>query len=162
MNTVWQADVDDTEPAISFDFRKQLRGVSKTIKFATREFDLETKPYAGNALLKKRTTVMFALMDSRTLLPIHVADRVVIGRLDVASSENAEIDLTPYNGRELGVSRRHAALYRQRNTMTLADLDSSNGTYLNGIKLISHQPRLLREDDEVRLGNMQFRVYFAQ
>ena len=162
MTTIWQADENDTEPAISLDVRKQLRGASKTIKFDIREFDLEAKPYAGNALLKKRNTVVFALMGSGVLLPVHVADRVVIGRQDFNASEKADIDLMPYGGREGGVSRLHAALYRTRNTVSLVDLQSSNGTYLNGVKLVPHQPRLLREDDEIRLGNMQFRVYFAR
>src|SRR5258706_15770078 len=100
MTTTWQADENDTEPAISFDFRKQLRNTSKTIKFDTHEFDLETKPFAGNALLKKQTTVVFALMGSQVLLPVRVVNRVVIGRLDFSASENADIDLTPYDGRE--------------------------------------------------------------
>ena len=162
MTTIWQAETNDTEPAISSDVRKQLRGASKTIKFDIREFDLEARTYAGNALLKKRTTVVFALMDSRLLLPVPVTDRVVIGRLDFNASEKADIDLMPYGGRESGVSRRHAALCRSRNTVSLVDLESSNGTYLNGVKLIPHQSRLLREDDEIRLGNMQFRIYFAR
>jgi FHA domain-containing protein len=162
MTTTWQADENDTEPAISFDLKKQLQGASKTIKFDIREFDLEVRPYAGNALFKKHTTVVFALVGSRVLLPLHITNRVIIGRLDLNSNEKADIDLMPYGGREAGVSRLHAALYRNRNTVSLVDLKSSNGTYLNGVKLIPHQPRLLREDDEVRLGNMQFRVYFAR
>lgn len=151
---------NETEPALSSDLKEQLQIASKTIKFDTHEFDLEAKRLTGNALLKNHTTVVFALIDSDISLPIHVADRVTIGRLDFNTSDKADIDLMPYGARDQGVSRRHAALYRTRHTVSLVDLKSSNGTYLNEVKLLPYQPRLLREDDEVRLGNMRFHVYF--
>ena len=133
---------------------------SRTIKLDSNEFKYDPKNLAGNALLKNQTTVVFSLIDTEVTLPIHVADRVVIGRLDHEGIEKIDIDLMPYGARERGVSRQHAALYRTRHTVSLVDLKSSNGTYLNGVKLVPLQPRLLREDDEVRLGNMRFRIYF--
>jgi hypothetical protein len=144
----------------SSDLKIRLQTASKTIKVEGEQFDLEAKILAGNVLLKNQTTVIFALLDSDLVLPVHVADRVVIGRIDADGSDKVDIDLMPYEGRKLGISRRHAALYRSRHTVSLVDLNSSNGTYLNGIRLVPHQPRLLREGDEVRMGNMRFRITF--
>jgi pSer/pThr/pTyr-binding forkhead associated (FHA) protein len=155
-----QSDENDTIPALSPDMRAQLKAAAKTVEIDPSEFDLEAKPLAGNALLKNHSTVVFALIDSEVLLPIHVIDRVIIGRPDVESGEKVDVDLTPYGGRERGISRRHAVLYRTSYTVSLVDLNSSNGTYLNGVRLVPHQPRLLREGDEVRLGNMRFHTYF--
>jgi hypothetical protein len=155
-----RTDNDDTVPALSPALRAQLKAASKTDKIDSRELHLEAKAIAGNALLKNHTTVAFALIDSEVLLPIHIADRLIIGRLDMEGGEAVDIDLSPYGGRERGVSRRHMVLYRTRYTVSLADLNSTNGTYLNGVRLIPHQPRLLREGDEVRLGNMRFHTYF--
>jgi hypothetical protein len=155
-----QSDENDTVSALSPDMRVQIKSTSKTAEIDPADFDLETKTLAGNALLKNHTTVVFALIDSEILLPIHITDRVIIGRPDDESSEKVDVDLTPYGGCAKGVSRRHAVLYRTRYTVSLVDLDSSNGTYLNGVRLIPHQPRLLREGDEVRLGNMRFHTYF--
>ena len=160
MTATWNAQDDDTVPAVPFELRKFLQAAAKTIKIESREMKLEAKNLAGNALLQKRTTLVFALMDSPILLPIMVTDEVVIGRLDTETTDNADIDLSPYNGREFGVSRRHVVVNRHGNTLTLVDLGSSNGTYLNGVKLVPHQPRVLREGDEVRLGNMRFQIYF--
>jgi FHA domain len=158
---VRQSDDNETVPSIAPDLRKQLQSaVFKTVELDPHEFDLEPKTLAGNALLKDRTTVVFALIDSEVLLPIHIQNRLIIGRLDVEGGEKVDVDLTPYGGRERGVSRRHVVLYRTRYTVSLADLNSSNGTYLNGVQLVPHQPRLLREGDEVRLGNMRFHTYF--
>lgn len=48
------------------------------------------------------------------------------------------------------VSRRHAEMLRTAGTFTLTDLDSSNGTYVNGKKVQSHE---LANGDEVQLGS---------
>jgi ABC-type multidrug transport system ATPase subunit/pSer/pThr/pTyr-binding forkhead associated (FHA) protein len=49
-----------------------------------------------------------------------------------------------------GVSRRHARLYLQDGQYFLEDLNSSNGTFLNGERLV--QPRRLKSGDVIRLG----------
>jgi hypothetical protein len=85
----------------------------------------------------------------------------MIGRHDGKLGEKAHLDLTPYGGLRAGVSRMHAVLYRTQHTISLADLGSTNGTYLNSMKLVPHQPRFLRDGDEVGLGNMQFHVSFT-
>ncbi|MBZ0291381.1 MAG: FHA domain-containing protein [Anaerolineae bacterium] len=158
--TTWQG--DETEPAISSDMREQLRAASKTVQVDPSEIKLETKTLAGNVLFKNHRTVVFAMIDSEVLLPIPVVDRMTIGRVDHEAEQPVDVDLTPYGGREWGVSRRHATLYRTQHTLSLVDLKSSNGTYLNGVRLTPHQPRLLREGDEVRLGNMRFHIYFEE
>ena len=39
---------------------------------------------------------------------------------------------------------------------------SHNGTYLNGQRLIAHQPRVLRDGDDIRLGFLVLRVKFVR
>jgi pSer/pThr/pTyr-binding forkhead associated (FHA) protein len=58
------------------------------------------------------------------------------------------------------VSRVHAAIERSEDTLTLIDMRSSNGTLLNGQKLVPDQPRVLRDGDEVRLGKLVAHIYF--
>jgi hypothetical protein len=69
------------------------------------------------------------------------AERVTLGRA-------AGNDLSfPSDGT---VSGRHAIVERQEDGWTIRDLDSSNGTYVNGQRL--EGPRLLRAGDLVTLG----------
>src|SRR5262249_51106733 len=145
----WQAEDDYTEPALSPDQRQQLIEASKTRRVETQKIDLDAKTFTGNALLRGQTTVLFALIDSPIFLPVVIVDRVIIGREDLASREQADVDLTSYGARERGVSRQHAALHRRHHTVTLVDLNSSNGTHINGTRLIPYQPRLLREGDQL-------------
>ena len=156
----WLVEDNYPESVNSVDLKQQLRSASKTRQVDTQKFDSQAKPLSGNALLQNHTTVLLALLDSDILLSVHLADRVIIGRQDFETNEKADIDLMPYGGRDRGVSRRHAALYRTNHTVSLVDLNSTNGTYLNGVKLAADQPRLLREGDEVRFGSMRFHISF--
>jgi len=40
----------------------------------------------------------------------------------------------------------------------VVDLDSTNGTFLNGMRIMPHQPRILRDGDEIRLGLLKIIV----
>ena len=39
---------------------------------------------------------------------------------------------------------------------------SANSTYLNGQRLLPSEPRILRDNDELRLGRLVIRVTFAR
>jgi pSer/pThr/pTyr-binding forkhead associated (FHA) protein len=55
-----------------------------------------------------------------------------------------------------GVSRRHARLVRHDRQVTIEDLGSSNGTFVNGERLSA--PRELRDQDRVQLGAVEIQV----
>jgi hypothetical protein len=85
------------------------------------------------------------------------------GRADGKSGLQPDFDLSPFGASRKGVSRMHAALSCIANgsaRFSLTDLGSSNGTYLNGERLIAHQPYDLRDGDEICLGKMVLHVYF--
>lgn len=60
---------------------------------------------------------------------------------------------------EQSVSRSHAQCLQQADEIYVADLGSSNGTYINDKKISSKQ--VLRDGDIIRLGNIVFK-FFAQ
>ncbi len=78
----------------------------------------------------------------------------VIGRTDEASDYLPDIDLAQDGGRENGVSRRHAALVLYRGTIHVVDLNSVNGTFLNGKRLLPETPYAVNVGDALKLGNM--------
>ncbi len=57
---------------------------------------------------------------------------------------------------ESTVSRRHAQLMRQNGELTVQDLGSTNGTFVNGIRISAPTP--LRVGDTVQFGMATFRV----
>ncbi len=54
-----------------------------------------------------------------------------------------------------GVSRRHAVLRRDDNGVTVEDLKSRNGVFVNGVRAMSAR---LEADDEIRLGPVVLRL----
>ena len=55
------------------------------------------------------------------------------------------------------VSRFHAQLVQFDNRVMLEDLNSGNGSFLNGKQLDKHQPHPLRNNDRIKLGPIKFR-----
>jgi hypothetical protein len=102
---------------------------------------------------KASTPIVLRLPQQRAL---------VFGRDDVDTKERPDIDLIPYGGYNMGISRRHAALELIGKRLAIRDLKSSNGTYLNDVRLDAYEPHQLRDGDQVRLGSMVLRVFFRQ
>lgn len=59
-----------------------------------------------------------------------------------------------------GVSRRHARLFFRQDLVILEDLNSSNGTFINGERLT--QPLALKPGDQIGLGRMVVLVFLAE
>lgn len=113
-----------------------------------------------------------ARFDNQTVILLHVRgydkplkvlfgdEEMVIGRTHDDSA--VDVDLTDHGAIDAGVSRRHALLRRQNETIVLVDLNSANGTFLNGQRIVSNEPRILRDGDEVRLGRLVLRASFEE
>lgn len=84
----------------------------------------------------------------------------IIGRSDSNYPLQPDVDLAPYNARQEGVSRRHAAVVLFNEQAHAIDLDSSNGTFLNEQALSQTEPKLLKEGDCLRLGNLELLVSY--
>ncbi|NDJ75784.1 MAG: FHA domain-containing protein, partial [Chloroflexi bacterium] len=98
---------------------------------------------------------------ARQMIRIHPrAEEMVIGRQADDSAMVPDIDLAAFDAENMGVSRLHAGLKRQDNTLVLTDMGSLNKTHINGQRLHAHEVRVLHDGDELRLGRLQMRVYF--
>jgi hypothetical protein len=94
-------------------------------------------------------------------LVVTLSKQLVLGRHDVATGGDPDVDLEEYDALNHGVSRRHVAILVEDEALKIMDLGSANFTYLNGQKLMPHQARILRDGDELRLGKLVIRVNFA-
>ena len=90
-------------------------------------------------------------------LPLPNAPQAIVGRADPVSTFYPDVDLTPYGALEQGVGRRHMRLFVQGGQIMVEDLDSTNGTLLNGQKLLPRQPQPLRNGDQLQLGRLALR-----
>lgn len=60
------------------------------------------------------------------------------------------------------VGRTHCKVVRQENRYVIVDLQSSNGTYVNKVRLQPNQPCTPQDGDSISLANSEFRVVFYQ
>ncbi|HEC21866.1 MAG TPA: FHA domain-containing protein [Chloroflexi bacterium] len=132
---------------------------------STRKLDEDSNEFSvksgwGTATFREQNEVIIHVRDADEPISIRPGVEFLIGRSDSSSGINPDLDLTPYGALEKGVSRIHAALRRGEDVLSIVDLDSANGTYLNGQRLAAHQPRLLRDGDEIRLGKLVMHIYF--
>jgi pSer/pThr/pTyr-binding forkhead associated (FHA) protein len=73
---------------------------------------------------------------------------VPLGSDDVSIGRDQTNDIALPSDRT--VSRLHAVIVRYRGGWCLRDVGSGNGTYLNGLRILTEQP--LKPDDEIRVG----------
>jgi pSer/pThr/pTyr-binding forkhead associated (FHA) protein len=71
-----------------------------------------------------------------------VAQAVILGRLD---SNDIPV-------KDTKASREHAKIYKQGDRFAIVDLNSSNGTFVNGAKVTKH---LLEPGDEIEIGTVR-------
>jgi pSer/pThr/pTyr-binding forkhead associated (FHA) protein len=82
----------------------------------------------------------------------------LVGRLDSAHGIFPELDMTVDGGLEEGVSRRHARIYTRDSTCFVEDLDSTNGSFLNGERITPYLPYAFHDGDELTFGSLQLRI----
>lgn len=114
----------------------------------------------GTARFHKDAWIVLHIRDNAEPLVVRPREELVLGRVDTSSMIRPDVDLAPYGALDKGVSRIHAAICRNEDTLLLVDKDSSNGTHLNGQRLVVDQPRVLRDGDEIRLGRLVMHIYF--
>lgn len=132
---------------------------------ATQKIDQSLEHYEwrtsyGTAHFHQNATILLRIVDDSSPIQIKPTEQVILGRKDADNRVSPDVDLAPYGGVEKGVSRIHAAILRTEDALLIVDKGSSNGTHLNGQRLVPQQPRVLRDGDEIRLGRLVAHIYF--
>lgn len=74
----------------------------------------------------------------------------LIGRKSPGDGIYPDLDLSYYDARF--VSRLHAQITQSGSQYVLIDLESANGTFVNGMPLSPHRPQVLRSGDRITIG----------
>ncbi|MCX6054420.1 MAG: FHA domain-containing protein [Chloroflexi bacterium] len=91
---------------------------------------------------------------------IHLSERTdfSLGRTIEGQPLLPDVDLSPFDAFKLGVSRLHASLKIIKNDVVVIDLGSSNGTRVNGQKIVPHVEYPLNHGDIIALGKLKIQV----
>lgn len=69
--------------------------------------------------------------------------------IDLCSQEPAE---------QIWCSRQHAVVIFDKGKVFIEDLNSLNGTWVNGVRIYAGQPRLLSPGDIIQIGTVQMKL----
>lgn len=132
----------------------------RNISTETTEMISVAMSTAGTGTFSESMVLRLEVEGAPTPLLLSPEYETSIGRRDPATGTQPDVDLSAYSGYRLGVSRKHAIIRLTNEQLEILDLGSSNGTSVNGARLVAHQPHPLRDGDEIMLGKMMIRVLF--
>ncbi len=98
------------------------------------------------------------LINSGHILPLGDKREFTLGRASENQPIMPDIDLTPYKAYANGVSRIHAVIKRKDNQVSVMDLDSSNGTYMNNERLKPNVETPIDNNDILSLGKLKIQL----
>ena len=146
-------------------FQQNLPGTAALNKFDGNKTPIALQRPAPNLAAGPATAPwrIILYIGSETITPIRmeVSAPVLIGRGDPADNYVPGIDLSLFGAQDAGVSRRHAMLLSSADGLYIRDLDSTNGTTVNGFPIMANQPYKLRDGDRLQLGQMQLSLQIA-
>ncbi len=152
-----------------FSMRDLVRVVSSLVRWHESRFSAQgqTKQLPGGTggLSSmpgdmRRDAVVFFVGGYDEPIAVVVQSRITIGRRSGSTSRRPHVDLERYGAFEAGVSRIHAALYRTDDGFFIEDLGSSNGTFINNVRLEPEQRHPIDNATEFVLGTLPVRLFF--
>lgn len=103
--------------------------------------------------------IAFYIKGAREPAFIDARSEFVMGR-KVGTTTEGLLDLAPFGGYHLGLSRRHAVIRRIGQGYEVVDLGSVNGTWVNDERLVPYKSYPLESGSYLRIGNMQLFVVY--
>jgi pSer/pThr/pTyr-binding forkhead associated (FHA) protein len=150
----------------SEDLMKLVRQLGDERARETLEVDQENDPSiysTGSSLFSTNMALEIYLLDAQDRIKVRPFEGVemIFGRVDPDSHHYPDIDLMPYGGYRLGISRKHAAINRDQTRLLIRDLGSSNGTQVNGVRLAPMQYHTLHDKDKILMGSLGLQIHFV-
>lgn len=137
-----------------------VKGVYDTRVFSDSEsVPLNSEFFGTDSVLVLRVR---GTTESFEVRPQKSDHEMIIGRSTQGSAMAPDVDLKNTKASDLGVSRLHLTVRydAHNNAIMVTDLGSSNGTYINGQRMLAKEVRVLRHGDELRLGKLVMAVSF--
>jgi pSer/pThr/pTyr-binding forkhead associated (FHA) protein len=120
---------------------------------------LSTKPAPpGGPELSSGALLGIKVLASGEVLSLIGRDNYTLGRSIEGQAVIPDIDLSTFEAYDHGISRMHAELRVDEEGVYVVDLESANGTILNGKRIQSQVPQPLGHGDILQLGRMRLQI----
>ncbi len=98
------------------------------------------------------------LIEAKQTLQLAGRSEFTLGRVAEGQPILPDVDLSPFDAYAQGVSRLHAALKINKTRVAIMDLGSSNGTRVNGQKIVPHVDYPVNHNDQIALGKLRIQI----
>ena len=102
--------------------------------------------------------VSLHLIESGMILHLSGQSEFTLGRIAEGQPILPDVDFSPYEAYSQGVSRLHASMKVNNQRVFITDLGSSNGTRVNGQKIMPNVDYPLNHGDVIALGKFKIQV----
>jgi pSer/pThr/pTyr-binding forkhead associated (FHA) protein len=102
-------------------------------------------------------SISLVVINSGRRINLEAGEELLVGRKDNQRGIFPDVDLGLDGGYDAGVSRRHAIIAPASQGYALEDLDSANGTFVNGHKLSPQSLTPIQHGDELKFGTLILR-----
>lgn len=119
-------------------------------------FNRKAASNSGPNAVEPNFRIIMQVGDDQRVYSLPLAPRMIVGR--GGESDVPQINLTRFDAAQFGVSRQHAAVVWDGETLQVEDLQSTNGTRINGKPIDAGALYRLRNGDELEFGSLRVRV----
>jgi pSer/pThr/pTyr-binding forkhead associated (FHA) protein len=118
-----------------------------------------TKPSAPpGSNLSTGALLGLRVVSSGELLSLVGRDNYTLGRSISGQAVIPDVDLNKYEAYDAGISRMHAEVRIAEDGVYVVDLESSNGTIVNGKRIPAQEPEPINHGDVLQLGRLRLQV----
>lgn len=128
------------------------------MKESTPPQNLKTASPPATKASSTGNSITLKLVGSNQTISLAGQKEFTLGRMTEGQPILPDIDLSPYEGYAEGVSRLHAAVRVTDRGVMVVDLGSSNGTRINGQKIVPNVNYPLKDGDMLALGRIKLQI----
>jgi pSer/pThr/pTyr-binding forkhead associated (FHA) protein len=120
---------------------------------------LHTKPSVPEGPeLESGAVIGLRVVSTGDIVPLIGRDSYTLGRTIEGQAVVPDIDLGSFDAYEQGVSRMHAEVRLAPEAVSIVDLESANGTLINGKRSDPLVPVVLHHGDVIQIGRLRLQL----
>jgi pSer/pThr/pTyr-binding forkhead associated (FHA) protein len=123
-----------------------------------REESKTTRPTPPGPELSSGALIGLRVITTGEIISLIGRDNFTLGRSIEGQAILPDVDLSRFDAYDFGLSRMHAEIRVDENDTRIIDLQSANGTIVNGKRILPSQPESLEHGDIIQLGRLRLQL----
>jgi pSer/pThr/pTyr-binding forkhead associated (FHA) protein len=123
-----------------------------------REESKTTRPTPPGPDLSSGALIGLRVISTGEIISLIGRDNFTLGRSIEGQAILPDVDLSRFDAYDFGLSRMHAELRIANQDTHIIDLESANGTIVNGKRILPNQAEPIEHGDIIQLGRLRLQV----